>query len=170
MLPPLDAPLFPTSPFKGNPPKFLSITIKSRRIVLCPCLPPVLSSQLARPAFPGFCQTLWHEFPSDAWCLLAKYHHHAFQSLFSDTFIVTFIQFLSVLNMNSYSTSSLFLQLGCNKFYQDSLKSFFLFLFSQPSPSLKSYYAKRSLLPSSSWSLYIQLFFSSISPAATVIL
>ena len=141
ILPPLDAPVFPTSPFKGNSSTFPSITIKSRRIVLCPCLPPVLAPQLVRPAFPVVCQILLHEFPSNA-CLVAKYHHHAFHSLFSDTFIVTFIQFLSVLNMNSYSTLSLFLQLGCNKFYQDSLKSFFLFLFSQPSPSLKSYYAK----------------------------
>ena len=120
---------------KGTLPHSL-VTLKYRRIVLCPCLPSVFAPQLANPAFPVVCQTLLHKFPSNA-CLIVKYHHHVSHPLFSDTFIVPLVQFLSILNVNSYSRLSQFLQLGCNKFYQGSLKSFFLFLFPLPSPSLK---------------------------------
>lgn len=141
----------------------LFLMIKSRRIL--PCHLPVVSPQ-PQTCFSNSLSefTTWIFFK----CLSVIKILSACFSLFSDTFIATFMLFLSVLNMYSYILSW-FPQRGCNKFYQDPLKSFFLFLFLLPSVSLKSYYAKLRLLPSLFWSLWLQSSPSSVSPAAGVI-
>lgn len=148
ILPPSDIPVFPTSLLKGNSPTF---PFHDQVQEDCPVAAFSLCSLFSsRPTFPTVCQTLSHGFPSDAG-LVSKHHHHASHPLFPDTFIATFVNFLPVLTMHSYTLSQV-LQPGCNKFHQDSLNSF-LFLFSLPSHSFEFYYVKLRLLPSLFWSL-----------------